>query len=366
MAARDARRIRRATACLALLTFICLLWAALVTPGVHAATPTSLDSSGEGVSAYGGWAAWSRYDAATKQFSLVLRSPAGTQLLPPVPERPTPFDVELGPTESGVAAVYSRCTDYTALLGCHVYELKLGETQAGEHILAVPGGGSLHEPAIWQGRVAFLHRNPSGGSEDAAQPTARRPDELFVWRRGSARPQRVLLPASKGERRAGWPRGLTGLISGLTLNGRALAYTTATGIQSSGFALSMFTLWYQRLGQGPRLIDQTTAGEANVCLPSLLSPTIVGEQLYAYLHVCDPSAANLDRWTRYDVRTRRAQRARYRFVSSSESSITSIVPDGGGVYWDGEAGVRRLDHITWTGIGRPTPQSFCTHDDLFC
>jgi hypothetical protein len=186
-----------------------------------------------------------------------------------------------------------------------------------------------------------------------------------VWGRGG-KPRRVVLPASLGERRAGWPRGLTGLIGGLTLNGGALAYTTATGIETSGFELTMFTLWYQRLGQGPRLIDQLTAGQANVCMPSVLSPTIVAGKLYAYMHVCDPSATNLDRWTRYDVHTRAAQRARFQFVSSSESSITSIVPDGNGAYWDGEGGIRQVDQVTWTGIGRPKPQSFCTHNDLFC
>lgn len=334
-------------------------------PRARALSPTSLDPGGQGVSAYGGWAAWSRYDATTKQFSLVLRSPTGALLLPPVPERPTQFDVELGPTEAGVTAVYSRCANDTALTGCHLYELGLGETQAGERVLAIPGGGSLHEPAIWRGRVAFLRRNPAGGSEDTMHPTARRPDDLFVWKR-SGKPGRVVLPASLGERRAGWPRGLTGIISGLTLNGGALAYTTATGIKTSGFELSMFTLWYQRLGQGARLIDQITAGQANVCMPSLLSPTIVGQRLYAYLHVCDPSAANLDRWTRYDIHTRAAQRSRFQFVSSSESSITSIVPDGDGVYWDGEGTIRKLDRVTWTGIGRPKPQSFCTHNDLFC
>jgi len=365
MPAREARRIRRATACLALLTFSCLLWAALITPGVRAASPTLLDPNGEDVAVYGGWAAWSRYDTATKQFSLVLRSPSGALEPSPVPERPAAFDVELGPIGSGVAAVYSRCSNDTTFAGCRIYELTLSETHPVERALAIPGGGgSLHEPAIWRGRVAFLRRNPSGGGEDPMHPTARRPDELFVWTRGG-KLQRVSLPVSKGERRVGWPRGLTGMISGLTLNGGAVAYTTATGVRTSGFELSMFTLWYQLLGQGPRLIDQATAGQANVCMPSVLSPTIVGQELYAYLHACEPSAVNLDRWTRYDVRTRRAQRARFQFVSSSESSITSIVPDGADVYWDGE-GVRRLDHVAWSAIGRPKPDGFCTQNDLFC
>jgi hypothetical protein len=364
MTARWIRRVSSAAAHVALLAAICLLGAA---PALSAGSspPTLLDPSGQAVSAYGGWAAWSRYDAATRQFALVLRTPAGEVVLPPLPERQTPFDVELGPDGPSVAAVYSRCANAVALTGCRISELTLSTTHAVERVLAVPGGGSLHGPAIWQARLGFLRRNPSGGSEDSAHPTARRPDDLFVWRRGSSAVERVSLPSSRGERGAGWPRGLTGVIGGLTLNGRQLAYTTATGIKTSGFELSMFTLWYQLLGQGPRLIDQATAGEANVCVPSLRSPTISGEWLYAYLHACDPSGSNLDRWTRYGLRARTAQSARGQFVGSSESAIGSIVPDGGGIDWDSE-GVRRLDHVSWRAIARPTPDSFCTRNDLFC
>ncbi len=361
----EVRRITPRATLAALGTIGLLLSSTLWASAAHALTPALLDRSGQNVTAYGGWAAWSRYDPATKQFALVLRSPAGLITLPAIPERAATFDVNLGPIGKSLVAVYSRCSDSVALSGCQIYELPLGGSQPRERLLAIPGGGSLHEPAIWQGRVAFLQRNPAGGSEDAANPTARRPDLLLTWKRGSGGLQRVALPASKGSRRAGWPHGLTGLISGLTLNGNALAYTTATAIKTTGFELSMFTLWYQRLGQGARLIDQITAGQANVCLPSLLSPTLVGSKLYAYLHVCDPSAANLDRWTRYDVQTRKAQRASYTFTSSSESSISSIVPEGTGAIWDSE-GVRRIEHLSWTSVGRAKPESFCTHDDLFC
>jgi len=364
MTVREARRVSPAAAFVALLATVCLLWGALATPTAHALLPTPLDPSGQAVAAYGGWAAWSRYDPTTTQFALILRSPAGTISTAAVPEREAAFDVELGPDGGGVAAVYSRCSNAVALVGCQIYELPLAESPSSERLLAIPGGGSLHEPAIWQGRIAFLRRNPAGGSEDATSPTARLPDLLLVWKRAGS-PQRVALPASKGSRRAGWPRGLTGLISGLTLNGNALAYTTASGVKGTGAEFSMFTLWYQRVGQGARLMDQATAGEGNVCLPAVLSPTIVGSKLYAYLHACDPSAANLDRWTRYDIRTRNAQRARYAFTSSSDSSITSILPEAGGAIWDSE-GVRRIGHLTWTDIGRPKPESFCTHNDLFC
>jgi hypothetical protein len=365
MTVREGRRRSTLAALVAWVAVGLLACVALQPSAARALTSTLLDQTGQDLAAYRGWAAWSRYDPTTKQFALVLRSPTGVVTLPTVSERATAFDVELGPEGTSVAAVYSRCSDSVSLVGCQLYELPLDGSQPREQRLAVPGGGSLHEPAIWQGRLAFLRRNPAGGSEDAANPTARRPDLLLTWKRGS-NPQRVSLPASKGSRGAGWPRGLTGLISGLTLNGSALAYTTASGVKTTGFELSMFTLWYQRLGQGARLIDQLTAGQANVCLPSVLSPTLAGSKLYAYLHVCDPSAVNLDRWMRYDVRTRKVERASVKLTSSSEASIGSVVPEGGGVIWDSE-GVRRLEqNLSWTPIGRPKPESFCTHDDLFC
>jgi hypothetical protein len=135
------------------------------------ARPKLLDAQGSTVAAYGGWAAWSRYDPATKAYALVLRSPSGSTSLAPIAERAAPFDVELGADGSGMAAVYSRCTDTERLRGCHIYELKLGVAGATEQRLAAPGS-SVHEPAIWDGLLVYLRRNPGGGE--------RRPDNL--WR----------------------------------------------------------------------------------------------------------------------------------------------------------------------------------------
>ena len=75
-----------------------------------------------------------------------------------------------------MAAVYSRCADTGTLQDCHLAELPLGAAGATERMLAPPGGGSVHEPAIWNSRIVFLRRNAVGGSEDplipAANPTA--------------------------------------------------------------------------------------------------------------------------------------------------------------------------------------------------
>ncbi len=131
--------------------------------------PTLLDARGSTVAAYGGWAAWSRYDPATKAYALALRSPSGTISLAPVSERGAPFDIELGPEGSGVAAVYSRCSDIETLQGCHIYELKLGVAGAIEQMLAVPGS-SVHEPAIWDGLLVLPAPQSRRWGTQAGQP----------------------------------------------------------------------------------------------------------------------------------------------------------------------------------------------------
>ena len=258
-----------------------------------------------------------------------------------------------------MAAVYSRCANTTTLESCRIAELQLGVTGATERILAPPGGGSLHEPAIWQRRVVFLRRNPSGGSEDPTHP-GRKPDTLFAWDVGSRKLQSLELPASRGSRSAGWPSGLTGQISGLTFNGQQLGYATSNVVGSFGET----TLWFEPLGGRPELIDQETSGAGNVCQPAFISPVLSGRWLYAYLHACDPSAnASFDRLTRY--RHGEVQRARATFIHSGDESISSVVPDGAGVDWDSE-GVRRLATLTWRKITAPVAQTFCSRADPFC
>ncbi len=62
-------------------------------------------------------------------------------------------------------------------------------------MLAPPGGGSDHQPAIWDGGLVFLRRNPSGGS--------RRPDNLLLWEIGSRRVKSLALPSSRGAKTVG-------------------------------------------------------------------------------------------------------------------------------------------------------------------
>jgi len=328
-----------------------------------AQVPVKLDPNGVSLAAYGGWSAWSRADAATGEQALVIRSPQGTTTLAPVPESAAPFDVELGPSGSHVAAVYSRCANATTRQGCHIALLLLGVARATERTLTPPGGGSNHEPAIWQSHLVFLRRNTSGGSEDPTHP-GRRPDGLYAWSIGSRKLQSLTLPASRGSNGPGgesWPAGLTGLITGLGFNGQQVAYVTDNLAGTFGET----TLWFEPLQGGhPELIDQETGGAGNVCPPAFISPVLSGPWLYAYLHACDPSAnPGLDRLTRY--RHGQVQRARYTFIHSGDEGITSAVPDGSGVEWDAY-GVERLASVPWQTIAAPVAQTFCSRSDPFC
>ncbi len=348
-------RLARLTAGVHLLAGLAVLLLACSAPSAGAQSPVVLDPSGVSVAAYGGWAAWSRPDPATRGYALVLRSPEGAISLPAIAENPAPFDVELGPAGgSAVAAVYSRCANTATRRGCHVAELRLGVAAAVERALTPPGGGSDYEPAIWNGALAFLRRNPSGAG--------RRPDDLLVWQTASRRVSSLALPSSRGAHsEAGtWPRGLTGSITALAFNGRQLAYVTANSIGTFGES----TLWFQPLGGRPQLIDQETGGAGNVCPPEFVSPVLAGPWLYAYLHACDPSAnPHLDRLTRY--RHGEVQRAGYTFIRSGDEPITSVVPDGAGVDWDSN-GIERLATVTWRKIAAPLAETFCSRSDPFC
>jgi hypothetical protein len=325
-------------------------------PNAAAETPAVLDPNGSSVAAYGGWAAWSRPDAMTNRYELVLRSPRGAVSLPQVAESAAPFDVELGPSgRSGVAAVYSRCANAASLTGCHIVELRLAVAGATERVLAPPGGGSNHEPAIWHGVLVFLRRNSSGGQ--------RRPDNLYAWNTGGRKLQSLALPASRGGLEAGgqrWPAGLTGRITGMTFDGTEVGYVTSNLVGTFGES----TLWFEPLGGHPQLIDQETSGAGNSCPPKFVSPVLSGPWLYAYLHACDPTAnPHLDRLTRYRRGT--VQSAVYTFTHSGDDAINSAVPDGAGVDWDA-FGIERLTRVSWRTITPPVPQTFCNRSDPFC
>jgi hypothetical protein len=287
----------------------------------------------------------------------MLRAPDGTITTAPVPVSKGVFDVQVGPSASGVEAVYERCADPAHKRGCRVFALPLGKPGASERELAIPGGGSDFRPAVWKGRVAFLRLNPAGGH--------RRPDSLYTWSIGAGSVRAVTLPASRGglERESGgqhWPRGLTGEITSLTIGPSQLAYVTSNLVGSFGET----TLWYEPVGGRPELIDQRTSGAGNVCPPSFLSPVVAGQWLYAYLHACESASPSPDRLTRY--KRGRAERASYTFIHAGDDAIDSAVVDGAGADWNDEGSVKRLASVSWRRIPLPVAQTFCSRADPFC
>jgi len=320
---------------------------ACATGSALAAARVVLDSEGSDVASYGGWTAWT--DPSSGEYELISRSPSGRISPARAAKREAPLDLKLGPSPAGVVAVYSRCAGQGTDAGCHIYEYNL--SHESETAIGAPGT-SVHEPAIWDGELVFLRRNPSGGGL--------RPDNLFAWRIGTARAYAQQLPVSRGvtSAEAGrWPKGSTGVVSGLTIHGQQIAYATSRTSESFGIS----SLWLQRIGGPPRLIDQVTSGAGATCEPAFLSPTIVGPWLYAYLHACDPSAnPALDRWTRYSLSGRSAERARHTFLRTGDEEVNAFATDGTLVDWADEGGVHQLTGLSWATIPRPVPETFCS------
>ena len=107
------------------------------------------------VAAYAGWEAWSRYDADTHRYTLVVavaRQPAAPV---GIPSSSRPFDVSLGPDrDHNVAAVYQRCGSS----GC---DIRRYNTASGHDVkLSTVSSPSYDEatPAIWGANVVFTRR----------------------------------------------------------------------------------------------------------------------------------------------------------------------------------------------------------------
>jgi hypothetical protein len=124
-----------------------------------------------GLSAYGGSLVFSKRDAATKKWSLMLWRAGHVHHLA-VPARAIPFDADAGPGAEGrPVAVYSVCAtdaryggDWLKATGCHVEQIAL---TGSARPVAVPGTGgpgiSDTTPSIWRNTVAFA-RHQDGGT----------------------------------------------------------------------------------------------------------------------------------------------------------------------------------------------------------
>jgi hypothetical protein len=317
-----------------------------------------------GISSYGSWAAWSRYDPTHHAYRLMVRNVNGEVSAMHVAESPQPFEVSLGPLPSnGVGAVYPRCANAVEHKGCRLERLAVESTDAGETRLPVPGGGSLFRPALWKDTVAFLRAVPKGGE--------RHPVEMFEWTAGSKRLKALALPRNSAAEVKGQPElrdteGDIGKITALALNGTQVAYTRVA--PWGEWAIS--NLWVQRPGQQPELIDSIqTGGGAGSGTRTYLTPTIAGSWLYAYRQYHEEGLTGADgnpAWIRYSLTTNTAQQAQVNFgtregFAESEGPLDAVVPLGAGVIWTLEsfhepadgARVLSLAGVKWKPIKRP-------------
>jgi hypothetical protein len=140
------------------------------------ATPTP-------ISAYGGYVAFSRYDARNHRWTLMVGH--GGVVRPLVSDgRRAAFDVDLGPGPTGrVTAVYSRCH-----AGCRLFALTL--PRGRPHRIDRRGRGAYTSPAIWHHRLAFAF-NPRGSDDTrlvVENTTTHAMRQLAVGPRGSCHP----------------------------------------------------------------------------------------------------------------------------------------------------------------------------------
>jgi hypothetical protein len=308
----------------------------------------------------GGWIAWSRPDPVTGAYELMLRAPDRKVGPAGVPERALPFDVAIGPTAAGgTAAVYSRCADVATNTGCRIVELDLPSGAPTEQTIHLPGGGSVHSPALYNDQLAFLRVVPGGGT--------RHPDAIFVWTFGSRHLQAFRLPRItftpaelKADPSLSASDGDTGQITSLRLTSSLspanirIAYTRVAGVAD----LTTSDTWIQSPGSAPQLIDRVNTGGASSGLRSDLEPTIINSSLYTFRQRADLG----ENYVRYSLVKHAAAQAEIAFSGLREYRVDSAVPDPAGLAWSLTNSGSRIDgttlillhpNVNWQSIPRP-------------
>lgn len=139
-----------------------------VTPAIaRADTPIAVTPGPTNVAAYGGFVAWSQYDASTRQFQLAIAQSGAAPKIIRAASSPAPLEVSLGPDSKGrVVALYVRCTSAPknqndVANGCDAWRY---QTSSGAQ--AKLGFSSPHDdeewPAQWRGTFVFGRALMSG------------------------------------------------------------------------------------------------------------------------------------------------------------------------------------------------------------
>jgi hypothetical protein len=318
----------------------------------------------EHLAADGGWVAWSRPDPATGAYELMLRAPDRTITPAGVPERALPFDVSIGPTAAGgTAAVYSRCANLQTDAGCRIVELTLPSASPTERTIHLPGGGSVHSPALYGDHLAFLRVLPGGGT--------RQPDAMFVWTFGSAHLQAMKLPRNtytpaqlKADPRLRSTDGETGQITALSLTGppaiggTRVTYTRVAVVGDEDTS----DMWIQSPGGRPQLIDRVNTGGASSGLRTYLGPTVINRSIYSLRQYSDLGES----YVRYSLAEHAAAQAEIALSGLREYRVDAAIPtsstDPSEVAWSltnsgtriaGTTLILMHPNITWQAIPRP-------------
>ena len=133
---------------------------ALIPAPARADTPIAVTPAPTNVASYGGFVAWSQYDANTKQYLLAIAQHDAAAKIIRAASSPAPLEVSLGPDSNGrVVALYVRCTsapknDNDIANGCDAWRY---QTSSGSQ--AKLGFSSPHDdeewPAQWRGQFVF-------------------------------------------------------------------------------------------------------------------------------------------------------------------------------------------------------------------
>jgi hypothetical protein len=106
------------------------------------------------IRSWGDVAAFSLYDGTSHTYHLAISRHAHAPELVSVEPQSTPFDVDIGPDESGSPMiVYSRCE---APAGCDLYRLSLATGTGARIASASAPDASETAPTVWGARIAWV------------------------------------------------------------------------------------------------------------------------------------------------------------------------------------------------------------------
>lgn len=164
-----------------------LLAGALLAPAAAAPaapTPLAVEQAPTRVAAWEGTVVWSRFDPATKTYSLVKSVDGGPAVRVGVaPRSGSPFDVDLGTNRSGATyAVYTRDGDIYRLNVASGTETKITKLSSPTLV--------ERDPSIQRGQIAFIRR--SGGRDELRvgdTTSASKGSRLLVRQRSILKPE---------------------------------------------------------------------------------------------------------------------------------------------------------------------------------